>query len=30
MRVTLPPLERYNLFQLANRRSTFSITPSQI
>jgi hypothetical protein len=30
IRVTLPPFDKYNLFQLANRCSIFSITPSQI
>jgi hypothetical protein len=29
IRVTLPPLEKYIIFQLANRRSILSITPSQ-
>jgi hypothetical protein len=30
IKVILPPLEKYILFQLAKRRSIFSITPSQI
>jgi hypothetical protein len=30
IKVILPPLEKYILFQLAKRRSILSITPSQI
>jgi hypothetical protein len=29
VRVIIPPLDKYNCFQLANRHSIFSITPSQ-
>jgi hypothetical protein len=30
IKVTLPPLDKYNLFQLANRHSIFFTMPSQI